>query len=61
MNMKKLILLVAIGVVVALFIAFGGHDILTLENLQKHQSSIEQWISQNLWVAVLGFGAFMSW
>ncbi|MGM0768188.1 MAG: FAD-dependent oxidoreductase [Pseudomonadota bacterium] len=57
MNSKKLILLVAIGVVVALFIGFGGPELLTLENLQKHQSSIEQWISQNLLVAVLGFAA----
>ncbi|MDL0432794.1 FAD-dependent oxidoreductase [Marinobacter sp. TBZ242] len=55
MNSKKLILLLVIGIVVALFIGFGGHEILTLENLQKHQSSIEQWISQNLLVAVLGF------
>jgi pyruvate/2-oxoglutarate dehydrogenase complex dihydrolipoamide dehydrogenase (E3) component/uncharacterized membrane protein YdjX (TVP38/TMEM64 family) len=55
MNRKKLILLVAIGLVVALFIVFGGPDILTLENLQKHQSSIDQWIRQNLLVAVLGF------
>ena len=55
MNRKKLVLLVAIGVVVALFIAFGGHEVLTLENLQKHQASIAQWISQNLLVAVLGF------
>ncbi|MDK8462302.1 bifunctional TVP38/TMEM64 family protein/FAD-dependent oxidoreductase [Marinobacter sp. SS13-12] len=55
MNSKKLILIVAIGAVVALFIGFGGPEILTLENLQKHQSTIEQWISQNLLVAVLGF------
>jgi pyruvate/2-oxoglutarate dehydrogenase complex dihydrolipoamide dehydrogenase (E3) component/uncharacterized membrane protein YdjX (TVP38/TMEM64 family) len=55
MNPKKLILLVVIGAVVALFIALGGPDILTLENLQRHQTSIEQWISQNLLVAVLGF------
>ncbi|NMT62900.1 FAD-dependent oxidoreductase [Marinobacter orientalis] len=57
MNSKKLILLLIIGAVVALFIGFGGPEILTLENLQKHQSSIEQWISQNLLVAVLGFAA----
>ncbi|MBL3558522.1 MULTISPECIES: FAD-dependent oxidoreductase [Marinobacter] len=57
MNSKKLILLVAIGVVVALFIGFGGPEILTLENLQRHQSSIEQWISQNLLVAVIGYAA----
>ena len=55
MDLKKLILLVVIGVVVALFIALGGPEILTLENLQRHQSSIDQWISQNLTVAVLGF------
>ncbi len=55
MNSKKLILLVVIGAVVALFIGFGGPELLTLENLQKHQSSLEQWISQNLLVAVLGF------
>ena len=57
MNSKKLIVLVAIGAVVALFMGFGGPEILTLENLQKHQASIEQWISRNLWVAVLGFAA----
>jgi len=57
MNSKKLILLIVIGAVVALFIAFGGPEVLTLENLQKHQSSIGQWISQNLLVAVLGFAA----
>lgn len=55
MNSKKLVLLLVIGVVVALFVSFGGHEILTLENLQKHQSAIEQWISQNLLAAVLGF------
>lgn len=44
MNSKKLVLLLVIGVVVALFVSFGGHEILTLENLQKHQSAIEQWI-----------------
>ncbi len=42
MNSKKLILLLVIAALVALFIGFGGHEILTLENLQKHQSSIEQ-------------------
>jgi pyruvate/2-oxoglutarate dehydrogenase complex dihydrolipoamide dehydrogenase (E3) component/uncharacterized membrane protein YdjX (TVP38/TMEM64 family) len=57
MNSKKLILLIVIGAVVALFIGFGGPELLTLENLQKHQSSIAQWISQNLLVAVLGFAA----
>ena len=55
MNSKKLVLLLVIGVVVALFVSFGGHEILTLENLQKHQSAIEQWINQNLLAAVLGF------
>ncbi|MDI9243675.1 bifunctional TVP38/TMEM64 family protein/FAD-dependent oxidoreductase [Marinobacter sp. CHS3-4] len=55
MNLKKLILLLLIGAVVALFIGFGGPELLTLENLQKNQSSLEQWISQNLLVAVLGF------
>jgi pyruvate/2-oxoglutarate dehydrogenase complex dihydrolipoamide dehydrogenase (E3) component/uncharacterized membrane protein YdjX (TVP38/TMEM64 family) len=57
MNSKKLILLIVIGAVVALFIGFGGPELLTLENLQKHQSSLEQWISQNLLLAVLGFAA----
>ncbi|TGN39378.1 FAD-dependent oxidoreductase [Marinobacter confluentis] len=55
MNSKKLILLAVIGVVVAVFIGFGGPELLTLENLQKNQASLEQWISQNLLVAVLGF------
>jgi pyruvate/2-oxoglutarate dehydrogenase complex dihydrolipoamide dehydrogenase (E3) component/uncharacterized membrane protein YdjX (TVP38/TMEM64 family) len=57
MNVKKLILLLVIGAVVALFIGFGGPELLTLENLQRNQSSLEQWISQNLLVAVLGFAA----
>ena len=55
MNSKKLILLLVIGALVALFIGFGGHEILTLENLQKHQASIDEWISANLLTAVLGF------
>ena len=55
MNSKKLILLAVIGALVALFIGFGGHEILTLENLQNHQASIDEWISANLLTAVLGF------
>ena len=55
MNKQKLILLLVIAAVVVAFVSFGGHNILTLDNLQKHQASIDEWISQNLLTAVLSF------
>ncbi len=57
MDKKKLSLLVIIAIVVAVFIGFDGHQVLTLENLQKHQSTIDAWISENLLTAVLGYAA----
>jgi len=57
MNRSKLILLAAIAVAVALFLGLGGHNVLTLENLQAHQASVAQWIEQNLVVAVTGYAA----
>ena len=55
MNRKKLILLGAIVVIVALFLGLDGHNLLTLENLQAHQVSVAQWIEQNLLMAVTGY------
>ncbi|GHD41402.1 Pyruvate/2-oxoglutarate dehydrogenase complex, dihydrolipoamide dehydrogenase (E3) component [Marinobacter persicus] len=57
MNRNKLILLAAIALVVAVFIALDGHKVLTLENLQAHQTSVAAWIEQNLLVAVTGYAA----
>ncbi|MGM0951501.1 MAG: FAD-dependent oxidoreductase [Pseudomonadota bacterium] len=57
MNRSKLILLGAIAVAVALFLGLGGHNVLTLDNLQAHQASVAQWIEQNLVVAVAGYAA----
>jgi len=56
MNRNKLILLGAIAVIVALFLGLGGHNLLTLDNLQAHQASVAQWIEQNLILAVAGYG-----
>jgi pyruvate/2-oxoglutarate dehydrogenase complex dihydrolipoamide dehydrogenase (E3) component/uncharacterized membrane protein YdjX (TVP38/TMEM64 family) len=57
MNRNKLILLGAIAVIVALFLGLGGHNVLTLENLQAHQASVARWIEQNLVLAVTGYAA----
>ena len=57
MNRNKLILLGAIAAIVALFLGLGGHNVLTLENLQAQQSSVAAWIEQNLLVAVTGYAA----
>ena len=51
MSKPKLILLAAILVVVAAFILLGGPDLLTLENLQRHQTSLDQWIAGHLLLA----------
>ena len=55
MNRSKLLLLLIIAVIVGIFLGFDGHKLLTLENLQSHQSAIGQWIDQNLVLAVSGY------
>ncbi|MFP3440649.1 hypothetical protein R0K18_23190, partial [Pantoea sp. SIMBA_133] len=55
MNRSKLLLLLIIAVIVGIFLGFDGHKLLTLENLQSHQSAIGQWIDQNLVLAVTGY------
>lgn len=55
MNQKKLVIIALIAVLIGVFIAFDGPGLLTLENLQRHQSDIGQWISSNATTAILGF------
>ena len=55
MNRSKLLLLLTIAAIVGIFLGFDGHKLLTLENLQSHQSAIEQWIDRNLLLAVTGY------
>ena len=55
MTLKKWILVALIAAVVVGFIASGGSELLTLENLKENQQSLGNWIDQNLLVAVLGF------
>lgn len=55
MNRKKLFLIIAITLLVGVFIAFDGHQLLTLENLQRHQDDLNAWIADNLAVALGGF------
>ncbi|PCM44214.1 FAD-dependent oxidoreductase [Marinobacter sp. ANT_B65] len=57
MTRSKLLLLLVIAVIVAVFLGFDGHKLLTLENLQANQSALAQWIDQNLLVAVVGYAA----
>ncbi|MBU2872774.1 FAD-dependent oxidoreductase [Marinobacter salexigens] len=57
MTRSKLLLLLVIAVIVAAFIGFDGHKLLTLENLQANQSALAQWIEQNLLIAVVGYAA----
>ncbi|MFL1404879.1 FAD-dependent oxidoreductase [Marinobacter sp. M1N3S26] len=52
MSKPKLILLAIIVVLVAAFLLLGGPELLTLENLQRHQTSLDQWISGHLLLAV---------
>ena len=52
MNRNKLILILMIAAIVGIFLGLDGHTLLTLENLQSHQSEIGQWINQNLILAV---------
>ena len=55
MTLKKWILVALIAAVVVGFIASGGSELLTLENLKQNQQSLGNWIDHNLLVAVLGF------
>ncbi|HEA51838.1 hypothetical protein LCGC14_0588100 [marine sediment metagenome] len=57
MTSKKWILVGLIVAVIIGFIASGGNDLLTLQNLKDNQQLLESWIGQNLVVAVLGFVA----
>lgn len=57
MNRNKLLLILIIAAIVGVFLGFGGHKLLTLENLQSHQEAIGQWIDQNLVLAVGGYAA----
>ena len=52
MSKQKLIVLVLIAIVVGAFLLLGGPELLTLENLQRHQTSLDQWIAGHLLLAV---------
>ncbi len=55
MTRSKLILVLIIAVTVGTFFAFGGHNLLTLENLRQHQDALAQWIEGNFATALAGF------
>ncbi len=55
MNWKKLTILCLILALIGTFIALGGHEVLTLDNLQRHQAELDQWIASHLFGALLGF------
>ncbi|MEQ9547051.1 MAG: FAD-dependent oxidoreductase [Marinobacter sp.] len=57
MTSKKWMLIAVIAAVVIGFIASGGDELLTLQNLKDNQQLLENWIERNLVVAVLGFVA----
>ncbi|HET8799896.1 MAG TPA: FAD-dependent oxidoreductase [Marinobacter sp.] len=57
MTSKKWVLVALIVAVVIGFVASGGNDLLTLQNLKDNQQLLEGWIGQNLVVAVSGFVA----
>ncbi|MEX2475508.1 FAD-dependent oxidoreductase [Marinobacter sp.] len=57
MTAKKWILVAVIAAVVIGFIASGGNELLTLQNLKDNQQQLASWIEQNLLVAVLGYVA----
>jgi len=56
MNRSKLLLILVIATIVAVFIGLDGHKLLTLENLQSHQAALAQWIDRHLLFAVIGYG-----
>ncbi|OEY66203.1 FAD-dependent oxidoreductase [Marinobacter sp. X15-166B] len=55
MSTKKWLLVALIAGLVALFIGFDGHELLTLDNLQRHHRELAQWIAENTATAVAGF------
>lgn len=55
MSKQKLILLAVIALLVVAFLLLGGPELLTLENLQRHQADLNQWINSNLLLAVSGY------
>ncbi|SFR66589.1 Pyruvate/2-oxoglutarate dehydrogenase complex, dihydrolipoamide dehydrogenase (E3) component [Marinobacter daqiaonensis] len=55
MSKKKLIVVVLIAVLVGAFLLLGGPEVLTLENLKQHQAQLDQWIADNLLLAVSGY------
>ena len=57
MTRSKLILVLIIAITVGAFFAFGGHNLLTLDNLREHQSSLAQWIEGNFLSALAGYAA----
>ena len=56
MSKQKLVVLALIVVAVGGFVLLGGPDLLTLENLQRYQADLDQWIAANLLLAVLAYG-----
>ncbi|MFC4257475.1 FAD-dependent oxidoreductase [Marinobacter lacisalsi] len=52
MSKQKLIVLALIVVAVGAFLLLGGPELLTLDNLQRHQTSLDQWIAGHLLLAV---------
>lgn len=57
MNRSKFLLIIFIVAIVGVFVGFDGHKLLTLENLQGHQSALAEWIDQKLLLAVAGYAA----
>lgn len=55
MSKQKLILLAVTALLVVAFLLLGGPELLTLENLQRHQADLNQWINSNLLLAVSGY------
>ncbi|WP_339800732.1 FAD-dependent oxidoreductase [uncultured Marinobacter sp.] len=55
MRKQKLMVFALIVAVIGGFLAFGGTDLLTLDNLQRHQQALADWIADNLVLAVSGF------
>lgn len=55
MTRSKVWLIAGVAVIPGVFFALDGHRLLTLDNLQAHQASLQQWIDQNLLVALTGY------
>ncbi|GGY60252.1 FAD-dependent oxidoreductase [Marinobacter zhanjiangensis] len=52
MSKQKLIVFAVIVALVVAFVFLGGPDLLTLENLKQHQAQLNDWIANNLLLAV---------